>query len=517
MDERNFPNENQHGKQPASGFDSYYPGTNPRQGEFKVNIEGYDNQPPAYQPQNAAQTPRRPQQGRPMPQPQGRQTPMRTGASQQRPAAQRPAATQRPAANRPAGTQQRVPAQGQQRPAAAGKSAAPTRQPAKKANGKKRKMPLTAEQKAKRKARRVRRFLIFLSVLICISIITATVSATALSTINDILAINKDGSSSVSVVIPEGSGFDDVYGILCDSGLIKQKMLCKLFLQFRHYDKYYNRKLGKEIDVHYEPGVYYFETDATLEEMMEEIKNAGSTSKDTVRLTFPEGWTIAKIFERIEKYNVCTAEKLYANLDIVGGQYAFYKRIPANSGRYLKAEGYLFPDTYEFFIGESANSVLKKLFENFENKWKKEYSQKAKAIGMSMDQVLTLASIIQREAKDSSQMKDISSVLHNRLRDSATYPQLQMNSTKEYITAVNEYGLFNEVYYSIYLDAYNTYNVNGLPPGPICNPGVDAIEAALEPNETNYHFFCHDAQGEVYYASTAEEHQRNTEKVLFDK
>ena len=112
-------------------------------------------------------------------------------------------------------------------------------------------------------------------------------------------------------------------------------------------------------------------------------------------------------------------------------------------------------------------------------------------------------------------MKQISSVLHNRLKNSATYPQLQMNSTKEYIDAVNEYGLFNEVYYSIYLDAYNTYSVTGLPAGPICNPGIDAIEAALYPADTKYQFFCHDSQGNIYLAETAEEHQRNTELVLF--
>ena len=197
-------------------------------------------------------------------------------------------------------------------------------------------------------------------------------------------------------------------------------------------------------------------------------------------------------------------------------QFSFYKNIPANSGRYLKAEGYIFPDTYDFYIGENANSVLKKLFSNFTKKWTKEFNSKAKSLGMTQDQIIILASIIQREAKDKSQMQVISSVLHNRLNDSATYPQLQMNSTKEYITAVNKYNVFSDFYYSIYLDSYNTYSIEGLPPGAICNPGIDAIEAALNPSDTNYHFFCHDAKGNIYLAETAAEHQKNTEKIFYE-
>ena len=250
--------------------------------------------------------------------------------------------------------------------------------------------------------------------------------------------------------------------------------------------------------------------------MLEQIKVSSNVARATVRLTFPEGWTIAKVFERIEKYNVCTAEKLYANLDIVGKQFKFYQKINASSGRYLKAEGYLFPDTYDFYIGEAASSVLKKLFNNFQSKWTTEFNTRAKELGMTRDQVITLASIIQREAKDSAEMPVVSSVLHNRLNHPELYPQLQMNSTSEYITAINEAGLLDDVYYSIYMSAYNTYSVSGLPAGPICNPGLSAIKAALYPDDTNYFFFCHDSEGNIYLAETAEEHQRNTEKVLFD-
>lgn len=380
-----------------------------------------------------------------------------------------------------------------------------------------RKKTTSAKNKAQRKRNRKKASIIVMVCLISIVLLTTILSSVALATVDDILALNKDNGQTVSVAIPEGAKFKDVYKILCDNGLVRQKTLVKIFCKFRDYDGYYDKdketqeKIWK--DITYQPGVYYLETTDGIETMLETIKGS-AVSKDTVRITFPEGWSVAQIFEKIEKYNVCTAEKLYANIDIVGNQFEFYEDIKSNNGRYLKAEGYLFPDTYDFYIGENANSVLKKLFNNFDSKWTKEYNKQAKSLGMTKDEVIILASIIQREAKDKTQMADISSVLHNRLNNSATYPMLQMNSTKEYIDATNEYGVFTDFYYSAYLDSYNTYSVQGLPAGAICNPGADAIKAALYPSNTNYHFFCHDKDGNVYYAVTAAEHEKNTQKVL---
>ena len=479
--ERNNPERTP--DQNRSAMDTYYANRNAKRAAFRVNIEGFDNEPPAYVPQNGAAR-----------QPNTQQSVVRQTRPQQ-------SASRDGVVRQPNGSSASQP-----------RASAASRQPSTRPS---REVPQPQQAKKRKKKEKHRGYnfargvMITLMCLIFIGLLTAAVSTLALSTINDILAVNKDGGTTVSIVVPENSDFDDVFDILCNNGLVHQKTLVKLFCKFRHYDI----KRGKPVT--YEPGVYYIETDSGIEAMLETIKATTNTSKETVRLTFPEGWTIAKIFERIEKYNVCTAEKLYANLDIVGKQFKFYTKIPNNAGRYLKAEGYMFPDTYDFYIGEAASSVLKKLYGNFEKKWSSVYSKKAKEIGMTMDEVITLASIIQREAKDASQMKEISSVLHNRLKDKATYPQLQMNSTKEYIDAVNEYGLFNEVYYSIYLDAYNTYSVTGLPAGPICNPGIDAIEAALNPADTKYLFFCHDSEGNVYLAETAEEHQRNTELVLF--
>ena len=376
--------------------------------------------------------------------------------------------------------------------------------------------PKRKKSKAKKKYDRTKAVLITCVCLIFISVLTITLSSIALSTINDILAINKESGTTVSITIEENeTDFESVYNKLCDNGLVKQKLLCKIFCTvLRNYDQYYSSSQKKYLPVKYVPGVYYFDSSDSLEVMLESIKSSSTVSKDTVRITFPEGWSIAQIFEKIEKNNVCTAEKLYANLDIVGKQFDFYEEIESDAERYLKLEGYLYPDTYDFYIGESANSVLKKLFNNFDKKWTEEYDKRAKELGLSVDEVINLAAMIQREAKNSSQMAGISSVLHNRLDDSATYPLLQMNSTKDYISSTKEYGVFTDYYYSLYLEAYNTYSAQGLPPGPICNPGGDAIKAALYPADTNYCFFCHDTDGNIYYAVTASEHQANTQRIV---
>lgn len=380
---------------------------------------------------------------------------------------------------------------------------------------------LTAAQIAKakelKKYNRTRTILITCVCLLFIAITTTVLSVVAIQTIDDILSIKDTSGETVSVVIEDGASFDEVYDAICDAGLVKQKALVKFFCsKVRSYEKYYSSSKSEYVYVEYEPGVYYFDPDDGIETMLEQIKVSSTVSKDTVRITFPEGWTIAQIFEKIEKYNVCTAEKLYANLDIVGKQFEFYSDIADNSNRYLKAEGYLFPDTYDFYIGESANSVLKKLFNNFNNKWTKTFDDRAKELGMTQDEVIILASIIESEAKGESQMGGVSSVLHNRLKNSATYPLLQMNSTKDYIESIKEYDLFNDYYYSLYLESYNTYSSTGLPPGAICNPGLDAIKAALYPDDTNYNFFCHDKEGIIYYAVTAAEHQKNIQRNLYD-
>ncbi len=351
----------------------------------------------------------------------------------------------------------------------------------------------------------------FACCLVFIVGLTATASTVALSTINDILAIS-ESTEVVQVSIPEGANFAQIMDILSEKGLVRQKLLCTIFGKFRHFDEYTKRD-GTVVQVEYIPGNYYLEKDMGFEAMLNSMKAARTSSAQTVRLSFPEGWSIQQIIDKLDKNEVCDAEKLYANLDIAASQYDFYASIPVNSSRYMNLEGYMFPDTYEFYIGENANSVIKKFFNNFNNKWTDEFEQRRVSLGLTMDEVITIASIIQREAKDKTQMAAISSVIHNRLKNSATYPQLQCDSTLNY---ANNYIIPNVDSYNgqLYSNAYNTYSIKGLTPGAICNPGADAINAALNPSSTSYFFFCHDKEGNLYLAKTYDEQRANITKIF---
>ncbi len=365
--------------------------------------------------------------------------------------------------------------------------------------------------------------------VIFIGTVVTLVSSVAFGFINDVLVIDsKNKSYSVTVEIPEGATYETIFDILVDKGIVTQPLLTDFFCKFRHYDletvydeetwePLIDEETGKTVKqpVEYLPGVYHIDADSGIENILDSMLAYNNVEKDTVRLTFPEGWTIAEVFEKIEKYEVCEAEKLYANLDIVANQYPFLSSIADNEGRYRKAEGYLFPDTYDFYIGENASSVLEKLFSNFESRWTADYDARLKQLGLTMDQVITIASIIQGEARDASQMADVSSVIHNRLNNSASYPTLDMDSTADYVKILKSFSLLSDVHYAMYIESYNTYSQIGLPPGPICNPGASAIHAALYPNETNYYFFCHDENGEIYLASTASAHQENVERVIY--
>ncbi len=350
---------------------------------------------------------------------------------------------------------------------------------------------------------------IFLAI---VAVFTATFTSMAMSAIGDILAINRS-EEFVRVEVPAEPDMNDVINVLHDAGLIKQKFLCTIFAKYRHFDGYTDSK-GEYHQINYLAGIYDLEPKQGLEGMLNTVRESNGGGAETVNVTFPEGWTITQIFERLEKKGVCSASKLYANIESVAKQYDFYYDIPKSEARYLGVEGYLFPDTYEFYKNENAVSVLKKLFDNSEKKWKSKYETKAKKLGYTRDEILIIASIIQKEAANESQMADVSSVIHNRLK-SPTYPNLQCDSTSDYVTN-HVKPQVDSSRAQIYADSYNTYKIEGLPPGPICNPGLDAIKAALDPSDTNYYFFCHNNKGKIYLSSTYDQFQRDSLQVIND-
>ncbi len=350
----------------------------------------------------------------------------------------------------------------------------------------------------------------FLRPVICIGVVAVVsliLCVYGIGCINDVLALNKD-ETAVEITVQQGMTDDDVLDILHDNKLIKNKLFCKLFLSV--FDQ----------DGEYISGGYTLSPSMGVEKMIATMKS-DYTNAETVTLTFPEGYTIDEIAEKLEANEVCTATSFINTLQNVdfSTEYDFLKSISNKEERFRALEGYIYPDTYEFYVGENASSVVRRFLDNFENRWTEEYQKQAEERGLTVDEVIIMASILQKEAANSEQMPMISGILYNRLDRPNAFPLLQCDSTEDYLLNTIKPGLSSSVEdtqrYIQYRDTYDTYSeaCKGLPVGAIANPGDVAIKAALFPEDTSYLYFRHDKKGNIYYANSFSEHQANARKV----
>lgn len=332
----------------------------------------------------------------------------------------------------------------------------------------------------------------------CCLLVSFILAGFAISCVNDVLAINRDGEETIEVVLPDNADTAEAIRILDKAGLIKNSLFCNLFA-----------KVMGVSDDNYLAGIYYFTDDMGVEKMLTRFKTS-STRGTIISITVPEGYTVDQIFERLEKNNICTKESLYRVLNTVdfGNEYDFIAKIDNKDERYCILEGYLFPATYEFEQGAEPASVIRKFLDAFQSRWTEEFAAKATELGMSVDEIVILASILEKEGTGEGQFLQISSVLHNRLNRSGLYPTLDCNSTKDYVkNTVAKRITTPEI--NKYVVSYNTYETAGLPPSAICNPGLDAIESALFPTPSKNYFFRHDKNNDIYLAETIEEHNAN--------
>lgn len=231
----------------------------------------------------------------------------------------------------------------------------------------------------------------------------------------------------------------------------------------------------------------------------DDVSSPDSEEPDnTVSITIPEGYTLARIASKMEANGICGENDFISTAQKYDfSYYSLIKKLPASSERAYKLEGYLYPDTYTFVKGSKPQDVIGKLLQNAEQRIAGQYSYS----GMTTDQIVTLASIIEKEADDATNMKLVSSVYHNRLNKGM---KLEADATITYCTycLLSPNGPFADKfkYY------YNTYRCNALPAGAICNPGRNALNAAANPSSTGYYYYI-TKNGNYYYQKTLDEHQ----------
>lgn len=339
----------------------------------------------------------------------------------------------------------------------------------------------------------IRRVVIIMAVVIAIAV---SIAVFVISCVNDILAIhiNPKKDNEVSVVITENMNTDDVIDALDDAGVINNAWFCKLAAKFIGYS-----------DEGYIPRTYDFKPSMGLENMLNEIKNKTSETAKTVTLTFPEGYTADQIIAMLVENNVCSREKFIAAMNTAdfSKDFDFLESVTKPESRYMLLEGFLFPDTYEFYIGEDPESVIKKFLGNFDRKWTDSYAELAEDRGMTVDQIIKLASIVEKEAVGAD-MPVVGSILFNRIDANM---RLECDSTSIYIQ--NNLSGLSESDIAAYNALYDTYSCYSLPVGAICNPGVDAIAAVLNAPDTGYYYFIHDRNNEFHVAKTLSEQEYN--------
>ncbi|MBE6811384.1 MAG: endolytic transglycosylase MltG [Ruminococcaceae bacterium] len=370
----------------------------------------------------------------------------------------------------------------------------------------KKKQQYKAKKRQFRKQRWAHRALSLLVTAMLIVIIVLTSSALKiplLGFVNDIIAIDRS-DTPVAVYISEDMKTEQILNMLEEYDLIYSAKFCNLLMGFFGYDD----------DSEFVVGEHVLTAKMGVEGMLNSMLFESDINA-TVKITFPEGYTIDQIAEKLYSEKVISSKNILYNAVATyefPENFGFLNSITDAQTRYRVLEGYMYPDTYEFYLGENVNSVINRFLNNFSSKWIEEYQDEADSLGMTVDEVITFASILQKEASDANQMYTISSILHNRL-DSDSLRILQCDSTQDYIAKIDA-GLLNQVQLNALLEVYDTYQCVGLPVGPICNPGGDAIYAALHPDDTDYYYFCHDSDGNIYTARTLDEHSINVQNYV---
>lgn len=318
--------------------------------------------------------------------------------------------------------------------------------------------------------------LMYFGFVVCVSVILASIAWLAA---DDVLSLNKD-EVEAQIFVGEDINLDTVASELQDKGIVKYKVLFELFGKLTHADE----KI--------EPGIYTISSKLDYNAMIHVMKHDEVTyvERETVRITIPEGKTLKQTFQILAEHGVCPYETL---LDCAANhefRFSFLEDIPY--GDATRLEGYLFPDTYEFYASSTPEEAISKFLNNFDGKFSDAMKEKAAQMGYSMHEIVTIASLIEMEAGNDAERGTIASVIYNRL-NSSYYPYLQIDATIQYVLEERKEYLTEK---DLAVDnPYNTYKYKGIPPGPISNPGLASLRSALNPENTGYYFYALNKNG----------------------
>ena len=358
-----------------------------------------------------------------------------------------------------------------------------------------------------------------------ILIASAYLSYYIITIANDIFALVTD-KREVTITIDENATHESVGELLKENGIIEYKNVYKIYMSYRS---------DGDSSSEYVPGDYTLNTSYNYSQIITAL-TANNQKREIVRVTIPEGFTIDQIIDLLVSNGIGERENYIDAINNYPYSWEFVKLLDENGypkERKYRLEGYLYPDTYDFYTTESEVYVVNKMLAAFNDKFWKDFTRKnvkgesyqqemLDKYKMTFDDIVVLASMVQSEGGNVNDFYAISYVFHNRLSHPSSFPKLESDATIQY-------ALPQRISDSTQLDPsyetpYNTYLYNGLPPGAISNPGIDALYATLFPTapqsssgkDIDAYFFVANDAGKTYYASSKSGHENNVAQAKKD-
>lgn len=327
-----------------------------------------------------------------------------------------------------------------------------------------------------------------------LGIIIAVIAIIVFFVLSMFLEYTRTTSSDKNVIvqIPKGASEKKIAQVLKDNGVIDYQITFRLKMK----NSPHRGKLNY--------GKYTLKKDMCLDDIIETLSKPSELAKG-IRLTIPEGFSAEMIARRCEALGICTADEFLNELKNGKFNYDFIDDIPESDGVKYKLEGYLFPSTYNFNVQADASKVINTLLGEFEMQYNKVKDMLPE--GMDMAEAINRAALIEREAKLDSERTAISGVIDNRLGIDMI---LQIDASVVYVISDGLYDVDRVLYKDLEVDSpYNTYKYKGLPAGPICNPGIESIRAAMNPARHKYLYYHTDTEkndGSHIFSETFAQH-----------
>ena len=326
-----------------------------------------------------------------------------------------------------------------------------------------------------------------------IFIISIALAAGLIVSAMDYLGMGKEklyGNRTVQIEIEKGTSMSEIGHILKENNIIISETLFKVYT-----------KLSGVSDFQY--GMHDFKTIMGYSQIVNSLQKPAKSMD--IKVAIPDTSTVDDIFELLEDKGVCKEEDLRQAMEEGGFVSPLLDQAPQSDKVHYRLEGYLYPDTYLFYKNDDPKRVLQKMIDNLEDKFTPEMRAAMEQSGKTVNEVMTMASVIELESRGFyDEMPNIAAVFYNRLNDwPAGSRKLQSDPTMNY-----PYGD----------GAYNTYEIEGLPPGPLCSPTQAAIQAAITPTENfEAYFFVTDKNNQFYYSKTNGEHEQTIAKLKRNK